>query len=90
MRRADAGVTVVAGADFTLGRSDFTLDARFTWGFIEPCTGLRLRNRAVSLGAGVAVPLLTWWWDGRLRLSGRRAPVPPPGHRQDGVQAGAG
>ena len=60
MRRADAGVTVVAGADFALGRSDFTLHARFTWGFIEPCTGLRLRNRAVSLGAGVAVPLLTW------------------------------
>ena len=53
----DAGVVVGGGLDFAIGTNTVSFGARYTYGLVDLADVGSIRNRAISLLAGVSMPL---------------------------------
>ena len=53
----DVGIVAGAGVDFKSGSTTYTIGARYTFGLTDLTDQANLRNRALQLFAGVAIPL---------------------------------
>lgn len=53
----DVGATVGGGLDFAVGRNTFTVGARYTLGLVSIVEDESTKNRAISLFAGISMPL---------------------------------
>lgn len=53
----DVGATVGGGLDFAVGRNTFTVGARYTIGLVSIVEDESTKNRAISLFAGISMPL---------------------------------
>lgn len=56
-KSVDVGATVGGGLDFAVGRNTFTVGARYTLGLVSIVEDETSKNRALSLFAGISMPL---------------------------------
>ena len=56
-KKFDVGIVAGAGVDFKSGSTTYTIGARYTFGLTDLTDQANLRNRALQLFAGVAIPL---------------------------------